>query len=93
MSEPNTPERKKFLEIIQISIGILGLIGLILFGWPSPGLRPKLYELYLAGVWALLALSGSSSYWNWKASHWSRKVMAIAAPLAVLLYLQKYFLG
>jgi len=92
--EPNTKKSTKDItHIIQISIGIVGLIGLLIFGWPSPDSRPKIYELYLAGVWTLIALSGSSSYWNWKASTWANKIMAIAAPLAALLYLQKYFLS
>jgi hypothetical protein len=79
-------------SVIQLAIGIVGVIGLLIFGWPSPSTRPKIYELYLAGVWALIALSGSSVYWNWKASKWSNKIMSIAAPLAALLYLQKYFM-
>ncbi|MBC8377484.1 MAG: hypothetical protein H8E26_15710 [FCB group bacterium] len=80
-------------NIIQVSIGIVGLIGLLFFGWPSPDTRPKIYELYLAGVWTLIALAGSSSYWNWKDSTWANKIMSIAAPLAALLYLQKYFMS
>jgi len=78
--------------IIQLILGIVGIIGLLVFGWPSPDTRPKIYELYLAGVWTLIALSGSSSYFSWKETKWSNRIMAIAAPLAALLYLQKYFL-
>ncbi|MBT3253618.1 MAG: hypothetical protein HN995_05040 [Candidatus Marinimicrobia bacterium] len=80
-------------NIIQVSIGVIGVIGLLIFGWPSPDSRPKIYELYLAGVWTLIALSGSSSYWSWKDSTWANKIMAIAAPIAALLYLQKYFMS
>ncbi len=76
-----------------MGIGVLGLIGLVIFGWPSPDHRPKIYELYLAIVWGMIALSGMSAYWTWNKSPWSRKLMAIAAPLAALLYLQKYFWG
>jgi len=79
-------------NIIKVGIGILGVIGLLFFGWPSPDNRPNIYELYLAGVWTLIVLSGSSAYWKWKDSTWASKIMAIAAPLAALLYLQKYFL-
>jgi len=78
---------------IQVGIGILGLVGLLIFGWPSPANRPKIFELYLAGVWGLIALSGISAYWTWKQAPWPRRLMAIAAPLAALLYLQKYFMG
>jgi len=85
--------RKDITNIIQVSIGILGIIGLLIFGWPSPESRPKIYELYLAGVWSLIALSGSSVYWNWQNSTWANKIMAIAAPLAALLYLQKFLMG
>lgn len=78
---------------IQVGIGILGLVGLIIFGWPAADTRPKIYELYLAGVWGLITLSGMSAYWTWKEAPWPRKLMAIAAPLSALLYLQKYFTG
>ncbi len=83
---------RNFTSVIQLAIGIAGVIGLVIFGWPSPDTRPKIYELYLAGVWTLIALSGSSVYWDWKDSKWSQKIMAVAAPLAALLYLQKYFM-
>ncbi len=79
------------MQIVQMAIAILALIGLLYFGLPSPESRPKIYELYLAGVWFLMTLSGASTYWYWKESPWSRKIMAVAAPLATLLYLQKYF--
>lgn len=84
---------RNWTSVIQLIIGIIGVVGLVIFGWPSPDTRPKVYELYLAGVWTLIALSGSSVYWNWKDSQWSHKIMAIAAPLAALLYLQKYFMS
>jgi hypothetical protein len=84
---------RDFTGIIHLVIGIIGVIGLVIFGWPSPASRPKIYELYLAGVWFLIALSGSTVYWNWKASQWSNKIMSVAAPLAAILYLQKYFMS
>lgn len=93
MESNKKKSQKDITNIIQVSIGVIGLIGLFIFGWPSPDTRPKIYELYLAGVWTLIALSGSSCYWNWKDSTWANKIMAIAAPLAALLYLQKYFLN
>ena len=77
-------------NLLQLGIGILALIGLLIFGLPSPESRPKIYELYLAFVWLLMSLSGMSTYWNWKTSPWSRQLMAVAAPIATLLYLQKY---
>jgi len=93
MDSAKKNSRTNIINIIQVSIGIVGVIGLFIFGWPSPDSRPKIYELYLAGVWTLIALSGSSSYWKWKESTWANKIMSIAAPLAALLYLQKYFLS
>lgn len=92
------PEARKSYDypmvgIIQLVLGILGVIGLVIFGWPSPESRPKIYELYLAGVWTLIAISGASSYWNWRKTAWSNRIMSIAAPLAALLFLQKYFLN
>ena len=93
MDSAKKKSRTNITNIIQVSIGIVGVIGLLIFGWPSPDSRPKIFELYLAGVWTLIALSGSSSYWKWKESTWANKIMAIAAPLAALLYLQKYFLS
>lgn len=38
---------RDFVNIQQVSIGIIGVIGLLIFGWPSPDSRPKIYELYL----------------------------------------------
>ncbi len=93
MESNEAKSQRDIKNIIQAAIGILGVIGLLIFGWPSPDSRPKIYELYLAGVWSLIAISGSSSYWNWKESTWANKIMAIAAPIAALLYLQKYFMG
>ncbi len=91
MNEKQKRSNGDIMNMVQIAIGIIALIGLVYFGLPSPDERPKIYELYLAGIWALMALSGASTYWNWKKAVWSRKLMAIAAPLATLLYLQKYF--
>ncbi|NQT63829.1 MAG: hypothetical protein HQ556_12785 [Candidatus Marinimicrobia bacterium] len=93
MESNQKKSRRDITNIIQVSIGVVGVIGLLIFGWPSPDTRPKIYELYLAGVWTLIAVAGSSSYWNWNDSTWANKIMAIAAPIAALLYLQKYFMS
>lgn len=76
--------------LLEMAAGIIALIGVIIFGLPSPEERPKVYELYLAGVWGLMTISFISTFRNWPSSHWSRKIMSIAAPLMALLYLQKY---
>ena len=81
------------MNVLQIGIALVALVGILYFGLPSPDTRPKVYELYLAGVWFLMSLSGMSTYWNWQKSPWSRKLMAVAAPLATVLYFQKYFWG
>jgi hypothetical protein len=70
--------------------GIIALIGVIIFWLPSPEERPKVYELYLAGVWGLMTISFISTFRNWPSSQWSRKIMSVAASFMALLYLQKY---
>lgn len=81
---------KSPVGFLEMSAGIIALIGVVIFGLPSPEERPKVYELYLAGVWGLMTISFISTFRNWQSSHWSRKIMAVGAPLMVLLYLQKY---
>ena len=78
------------LNKAELFAGILALAGIIYFGLPSPETRPKSYELALALVWGLMALSTTSAYLSWASPHWSRKIMAVAAPLIACTYLSKY---
>lgn len=84
---------KKPINYIEMGAGLIALTGILVFGIPSPETRPKIYELYLAGVWLMMTISTVSSYCHWQKSHWSRKVLSITAPLFVILYLLKYFMG
>jgi len=79
------------LKTLPTIFGILAMIGFLIFGIPSSDSRPKIYELYLAGIWFLMTLSAFPSFFEWKKTHWSRRLFAIIAPIFVILYLIKYF--
>lgn len=78
------------LNRAELIAGLLAVAGIIYFGLPSPETRPKSYELALALVWGLGTLSSTSIYMNWSSAHWSRKIMAVVAPLAAVLYMAMY---
>ncbi len=86
-------KRLRLMSIVQIAIALVALLGLVRYGLPSPDERPKVYELYLAGVWGLMTVSCISVYTGWSATRWYRRGFALAAPLMGLLYLYKFFWG
>jgi len=85
--------RFKLMNIAQIAVGVVALVGLVIYGLPSPEERPKVYELYLAGIWGLMTLSCITAYTRWGDTGWLRRIIAIAAPAVALLYLFEYVLG
>ncbi len=81
------------INLVEITAGVIALIGIVYFGWESPETRAKITEIWLAGFWGLMTFSTISSYRGWKNIHWFRKILPIAAPAVSVLYLVKYFGG
>ncbi len=80
----------KYLKRWEVSLGVMSLMLIILFGLPSPEIRKPIYELYLAILWGLMAIAFHSTYFTWNTTPWNRKVIGIAAPIVSVLYLWKY---
>jgi len=79
-----------YLKRWEVSLGILSLCLILIFGFPSPESRKPIYDLYLGVYWGFMAIAFHSTYLTWNTTPWNQRVVGFAAPLISFLYFWKY---